>query len=415
MMTLSGQSQYDSLLSQGMLMPIEDLVAEYAPNVYAARTTEWIERLREKDGHIYTLDNYETIGDNQGVLIRKDWLDNLGLELPDTPDELYEVLTAFVNNDPDGNGEDDTVGMYIVGSELNRNYKSLLPAFNSNPEQWIWEDGEIVYGATRVEENAAALEYLNMLYNDGLINATYLTDTLDDRLALLHAGKIGIVPAVSIAYCNPTNIDYCSNGEQWVALNKIVGDEGHFGVLSYSSPETVHAYGAVIPVGSVDPVACMMYINMICTEDMQRKITNGFEGTHWELDENGLISYIGQYKDATMRYAEGFAFSYVTPCMYANYAPYMYTEQIMKDYNEKFALSEDWYAAIMTKPAAISNEQLDAGMSTFIMQTYHDLIMKGGDFEEVLAAMVETLYADYNLAQQEEIYRAYALENGYYK
>ncbi|MRA94216.1 extracellular solute-binding protein, partial [Bacillus thuringiensis] len=45
-----------------------------------------------------------------GLVIRKDWLDNLGLDVPTTMDELYEVAKQFTENDPDGNGVDDTVG-----------------------------------------------------------------------------------------------------------------------------------------------------------------------------------------------------------------------------------------------------------------------------------------------------------------
>ena len=47
------------------------------------------------------------------VVIRKDWLDNLGLEVPETVEDLYEVAKAFTENDPDGNGQDDTTGLII--------------------------------------------------------------------------------------------------------------------------------------------------------------------------------------------------------------------------------------------------------------------------------------------------------------
>ncbi len=43
--------------------------------------------------------------------IRQDWLDKLGLEAPRTWDELVQVAEAFVTQDPDGNGEDDTIGI----------------------------------------------------------------------------------------------------------------------------------------------------------------------------------------------------------------------------------------------------------------------------------------------------------------
>lgn len=48
-------------------------------------------------------------------MIRQDWLENLGLEMPTSLDELYDVLYAFTYNDPDGNGVDDTYGITSAG------------------------------------------------------------------------------------------------------------------------------------------------------------------------------------------------------------------------------------------------------------------------------------------------------------
>src|SRR5690625_5188612 len=59
------------------------------------------------DGKIYGLPRTRPLG-REAVSIRKDWLENLGLDMPETIDDFYEVLKAFTNDDPDGNGEDDT-------------------------------------------------------------------------------------------------------------------------------------------------------------------------------------------------------------------------------------------------------------------------------------------------------------------
>ncbi|NHN33112.1 extracellular solute-binding protein [Paenibacillus agricola] len=46
-----------------------------------------------------------------GVQLRKDWLDKLGMQVPETMDQMYEVVKAFTEKDPDGNGKADTVGL----------------------------------------------------------------------------------------------------------------------------------------------------------------------------------------------------------------------------------------------------------------------------------------------------------------
>ncbi len=53
--------------------------------------------------------------------IRQDWLDNLGLEVPRTWDEMAAVAEAFVTQDPDGNGEDDTIGILGPGNSDHMN------------------------------------------------------------------------------------------------------------------------------------------------------------------------------------------------------------------------------------------------------------------------------------------------------
>lgn len=46
-------------------------------------------------------------------MINKSWLEKLGLEVPKTWDDLTKVLTAFKNDDPNGNGEADEIPMLI--------------------------------------------------------------------------------------------------------------------------------------------------------------------------------------------------------------------------------------------------------------------------------------------------------------
>ena len=52
------------------------------------------------------------------MFIRQDWLDNLGLKMPTTIEELKEVARAFTEDDPDGNGQNDTYGLAVDGVEV---------------------------------------------------------------------------------------------------------------------------------------------------------------------------------------------------------------------------------------------------------------------------------------------------------
>lgn len=96
-------------------------------------------------GKIYGIPRLRILPRN-GAIIRQDWLDNLGLEAPETFDELYEVAKAFTENDPDGNGVADSVGIVTAyqgaGNRGWNGFQTLATAFGA-PNGWAYVDGEM--------------------------------------------------------------------------------------------------------------------------------------------------------------------------------------------------------------------------------------------------------------------------------
>ncbi|GAA3329064.1 hypothetical protein GCM10020331_075580 [Ectobacillus funiculus] len=93
--------------------------------------------------------------------LRKDWMDKLGLEAPKTVDDMEKILTAFVQQDPGGNGKGNTVGLMLSPS-IGGMYGSLFQAdnilqtYNSFPRQWLEKKMEkVVYGSTTAETKQA--------------------------------------------------------------------------------------------------------------------------------------------------------------------------------------------------------------------------------------------------------------------
>ena len=85
--------------------------AEKFPNL--AQTDPTVNHNTSIDGKVYGVYRSRELG-RAGVSIRKDWLDKLGLEQPKTIDDFYNVLKAFKEQDPDGNGANDTYGMIVT-------------------------------------------------------------------------------------------------------------------------------------------------------------------------------------------------------------------------------------------------------------------------------------------------------------
>ena len=78
-----------------------------------------------------------------------------GLDAPTTLDEIAEVLEAFVTQDPDGNGVDDTTGLVVHATQpvygYSRDYglESVFNVFDCYPRQWMTdEEGTVYYGST---------------------------------------------------------------------------------------------------------------------------------------------------------------------------------------------------------------------------------------------------------------------------
>ena len=114
------------LISQGRLVSINDIWENYsgeeAKQFYTEGYGGEVAKLNTmEDGNVYWL-SATTVGDYKGTpwggfvmpMIRKDWLDKLGLEMPTTTDELFDVLKAFQEQDANGDGEaDEVVAIYL--------------------------------------------------------------------------------------------------------------------------------------------------------------------------------------------------------------------------------------------------------------------------------------------------------------
>ena len=118
------------------------------------------------NGKMYGLPRSRTLA-RYGLGYRADWLNNLGLAEPTDWDSFVAMLYAFTYNDPDGNGVDDTVGLYLDSwfDEL-----KMIMAWFGVPNEWgIDENGDLI-SMYMTEEYRTALKELRELYTQGILN-----------------------------------------------------------------------------------------------------------------------------------------------------------------------------------------------------------------------------------------------------
>lgn len=125
-----------------------------------------------------------------GGIIRSDWLDNLGLEMPTTLDELHDILYAFTYNDPDQNGIDDTIGCSMNNTEL-KNDSTLVTVYMGGCNEWQVNDDGSFTAKYETETYEKALTLLRDWYGEGLINKDFPIN--EDELSNFTSGRAGMM------------------------------------------------------------------------------------------------------------------------------------------------------------------------------------------------------------------------------
>ncbi len=139
---------------------------------------------------VYGVPSMLDVPSSHVTAIRKDWLDNLGLEIPVTLEEYTEVMRQFTFNDPDGNGQKDTYGLCGVGTDF---LSFLFGAFGASAKQdyFLNEDNTITTNAIS-EGYKEGLKYLRDIYAEGLIDPEMFTCTYEQAQAKWGRGEMGI-------------------------------------------------------------------------------------------------------------------------------------------------------------------------------------------------------------------------------
>lgn len=127
--------------------------------------------------------------------IRRDWMKKLNLEMPETMEDLYNVMIAFRDQDPDGNGQNDTIGMVFHNNFLSAGLGDAVGLFNgfgAYPSIWVDDgNGKLVYGSA-MEENKEALDYIAKMYQEGLIDQDFSSNDEVKASEAAAAGRAGI-------------------------------------------------------------------------------------------------------------------------------------------------------------------------------------------------------------------------------
>jgi putative aldouronate transport system substrate-binding protein len=170
--------------SQGMFIPLNDYIEEYGfeiKKVFEDPETSYAkEVLTNPDGNIYAMPDINQCyhcSNNRKLWIYEPWLKELGLEMPSNLEEYADVLRAFKNNDPNGNGSADEVPLSSEKNSLIAFFMNSFIYCDGNRSMLLY-DGKIDVSFNKPEWKEG-LKYLKGLYDEGLIDPESFTQDWD--------------------------------------------------------------------------------------------------------------------------------------------------------------------------------------------------------------------------------------------
>ncbi len=281
-------------VTQQLLIPMDDLIEQYMPNYTSRRDAEDDDptvSLVASDGQTYSVGYLvgQNINTNQHYFINQTWLDALGLETPTDVESLTEVLRAFKTGDPNGNGEADEVPLEMGLDTGFYGIRYILPLFGipCDPDKWIYidNDRQVQFAATQ-DGFRECMEWLNMCYTEGLVDAELLSQDLNTIETKLAGGNVGFFTAwrlIAMAW------------DEGVAKDAVFWMPDTEATSCYRYLEVARP-GAYITATNENVEATARWLDAMLETEMQFSLYYGeqdaTDGTGWAYNENGKIDSI---------------------------------------------------------------------------------------------------------------------------
>lgn len=234
------------------------------------------------------------VGDCGQILwINSDWMSSLGLKMPRTTEELYDVLCAFKDRDPNGNGIKDEIPLlscdadypYMASQLLLESFFYNDPYDSNNPA--TLKDGT---DGDEAEAYKDGMEFCEVLKKEGLLNTDAATDSLQAYTELINspADLIGAFTTDSLS-----NVIYQGNPEimaKFMHVAPLAGPEGERNAMYV---ERTFEVGAIICANSEHIEAAKKLLDLMMTKEASLIARYGEEGVDWEYSDGTDVSIYG--------------------------------------------------------------------------------------------------------------------------
>lgn len=276
------------------IIKLNELIDQYAPNLkkLLADHPDWKKQISTDEGSIYAFPFLR--GDDKvrvffGPSIRQDWLDKLGLKMPETIDEWYNVLKAFKEKDPNGNGKADEIPIYL-DKNLFATDAPFLGAWGIN-YSFYQDGGKVKYGPIQPEYKDF-LTTMNKWYKEGLLDKDFaapndklfdnkMTTNLLGATASFNGGGIGKYAGLM----KDKDPKFALEAAPYPVMK--AGDKAIWGQKDFA----YNGVGAAISTANKNPIETVKWLDYAYGEKGDLLFNYGVEGASYKM-ENGKATFL---------------------------------------------------------------------------------------------------------------------------
>lgn len=284
----------------GYIQPIGPSFDKYATDALKAYQTDYAEAFAGAtiDDVLYAFpymnDNFHQA---YNLWIRDDWLENTNTTPPTTVEEMVELARIFTEEDPDGNGIDDTYGFGLAGSVVQNNYGTIsglanafgVPGFNNTGIFFRNDEGKMTFAWIQPEMKEV-LSIVHDMYEKGYINPEFTADDVATMEEDVTNGTIGMMYHACWGTWHPFNYSYQQDGVI-TRPYPIPTQEGYTPKIGIESAKTGDLF--MIGANCEHPEAIVKILNLYEQTAISSDDPNDFQ-TYWANEQYRLCpAYIG--------------------------------------------------------------------------------------------------------------------------
>ena len=291
----------------GYFVDMLPLLEEYCPNFWDALLTipestryDIVNKNKDpKNGALYCFPSLEEgTADSLGYLgqINKVWLDKVGLDMPTTVEDLYEVLVAFRDQDPNGNGIADEIPLVMQkgGGWKGDIFQWIINAFvfTLDDTKFNVTDGQLWVPYT-TDEYRQAMIYMNKLYNEGLLSDLCFTTDGDAGVKALVCNDDAVLVGIAGGHAYNINITDHPNTVEYLALPVLEDATGSGRGGFYPKCPSKYSIGYYMTTSCEHPEIAAQLINYFYDLYNNANGRYGVQGENWDVADEGTFNSYG--------------------------------------------------------------------------------------------------------------------------